>query len=100
MRDRALSNESCIVAQFRRHAELTDHEVELLTSLEKDIREFPAGSVLSEAGMEAGSFFSLHSGWACATRLLSDGQRQVLDIFLAGQVMGLRDIGFSHTQTE
>lgn len=96
----AVSNESCIVAQFRRHAELDEHEVELLMALEKDIRDFPAGTVLSEAGQEAGFFYSLHSGWACATRLLADGQRQVLDIFLAGQIMGLRDIGFSHTQTE
>ncbi|NBB93711.1 MAG: helix-turn-helix domain-containing protein [Gammaproteobacteria bacterium] len=95
-----VAENSCIVAQFRRHAELTDEEVALLKALEKDVRDFPAGTVLSEAGIEAGSFFSLHSGWACATRLLSDGQRQVLDIFLAGQVMGLRDIGFSQTQTE
>lgn len=95
-----VSSESCIVAQFRRHANLTAHEVGLLTALEKDVRDFPAGSVLSEAGDEAGRFFSLHSGWACATRLLADGQRQVLDIFLAGQIMGMRDIGFSRTQTE
>jgi CRP-like cAMP-binding protein len=99
-RIRAVSSESCIVAQFQRHSELDDHEVSLLIALEEDIREFPAGTVLSEAGERAGCFFSLHSGWACATRLLSDGQRQVLDIFLAGQIMGLRNIGFSHTQTE
>jgi hypothetical protein len=100
IRDRALSSESCIVAQFRRHSELDDLEVSLSIALEKDVQEFSAGTVLSKAGEKAGRFFSLHSDWACATRLLSDGQRQVLDIFLAGQIMGMRDIGFSHTQTE
>lgn len=95
-----MTEESCIVAQFRRHAELDEHEVKLLLALEEEIRDFPAGTVLSEAGRDAGCFFSLHSGWACATRLLADGQRQVLDIFLPGQIMGMRDIGFSRTQTE
>lgn len=95
-----MTEESCIVAQFRRHAELDEHEVELLLALEEEIRDFPAGTALSEAGCDAGCFFSLQSGWACATRLLADGQRQVLDIFLPGQIMGLRDIGFSRTQTE
>lgn len=95
-----MSEGSCIVAQFQRHAELDDHEVELLLALEDDVQAFPAGTILSEAGRKAGCFFSLHSGWACATRLLADGQRQVLDIFLAGQIMGMRDIGFSQTQTE
>ena len=95
-----MSEGSCIVAQFPRHAELDDHEIELLLALEDDVQDFPAGTVLSKAGRKAGCFFSLHSGWACATRLLADGQRQVLDIFLAGQIMGMRDIGFSKTQTE
>ncbi len=95
-----MSEGSCIVAQFRRHAELEDHEVDLLLALEDDVQDFSAGTILSEAGREAGCFFSLHSGWACATRVLADGQRQVLDIFLAGQIMGMRDIGFTKTQTE
>jgi CRP-like cAMP-binding protein len=96
----ALAQESCIVAQFSHHADLDPDEIALLTALERNVQDFPAGRVLSQAGSEAGHFFSLQSGWACATRILPDGQRQVLDIFLPGQIMGLRDIGFSRTQTE
>jgi len=95
-----LTQESCIVNQFSHHAELDPDEIKLLTGLERDVRAYPAGHILSEAGSLSGHFFSLHSGWAYATRILSDGQRQVLDIFLPGQIMGLRDIGFSRTQTE
>jgi len=95
-----LAEKSCIVAQFRRHADLNDSEIRLLRALEDDAQAFPAGSVLSEAGREANHFFILQAGWACATRLLANGQRQVLDIFLPGGIMGLRDIGFSHTQAE
>lgn len=95
-----MTQESCIVSQFSRHAELDPDEISLLTAMERDVRSYSAGDVLSEAGSDAGHFFSLQSGWACATRILADGQRQVLDIFLPGQIMGLRDIGFSRTQTE
>lgn len=95
-----MAETSCIVAQFRRHADLTEQEVGLLRALEEDAQEFPAGTVLSEAGRDASHFFILQEGWACATRLLNNGQRQVLDIFLPGEIMGLRDIGFSQTQTE
>lgn len=96
----ALAEQSCIVAQFRRHADLDEHEVELLRALEDDVQDLPAGAVLSEAGRRASHLFILQEGWACATRSLSNGHRQVLDIFLAGEIMGLRDVGFSRTQTE
>lgn len=95
-----MAETSCIVAQFRQYADLDEHETRLLRTLEEDVQEFRAGTVLSEAGRDASHFFILQEGWACATRLLSNGQRQVLDIFLPGGVMGLRDIGFSQTQTE
>lgn len=95
-----MTETSCIVAQFRHHADLDEDEIGLLRALEEDVREYPAGTVLSEAGRDASHFFILQEGWACATRLLSDGQRQVLDIFLPGEIMGLRDIGFARTQTE
>lgn len=99
-RGTVVTEASCIVAQFKRHADLDAAEVDLLLNLERDVRQYPAGHILSQAGSDSGHFFSLQSGWACATRILPDGKRQVLDIFLAGQIMGLRDIGFSQTQTE
>lgn len=95
-----MSDESCIVAQFSRLRELSDQEADLLQSLERDVNHYPAGEQLCAAGSEAHCFFSLKSGWACATRVMADGQRQVLDIFLAGQIMGLREIGFDRAQSE
>lgn len=95
-----MTDESCIVAQFSRLRELSDQETELLQSLERDVRDYPAGEVLTVPGSEAHCFFSLNKGWACATRVMADGQRQVLDIFLAGQIMGLREIGFDRAQSE
>lgn len=93
-------DKSCIVAQFRQFAALDDVECDLLLTLEQDARDFPADTVLLRDGATAKHFFTLRSGWACAIRELADGKRQVLDIFLPGQIMGLRDIGFSRNLTE
>ncbi len=93
-------NTSCIIAQFEQFADLNSAERELLRALEKDAREYPANSVIVRDGECAKHFFTLMKGWACAVRELADGQRQVLDIFLPGQIMGLRDIGFDRNLTE
>lgn len=93
------SNGSCLIAQFDRIIELTEEEKDLLLSLEKDVQEYPAETILVSQGERAGSFFSLRSGWACASQLQQDGSRQVVDIFIGGQVMGLREVGRVEAQT-
>jgi CRP-like cAMP-binding protein len=91
---------SCIVDQFQRLADLDDQERALLAALEGELETFEADQLLLEAGQPASEFYALHSGWACAVRFLPDGQRQVLDIFLPGQLMGLHEIGLAHAQSE
>lgn len=88
---------SCIVQQFNRYAELTEQEAALLDSLEREPREYQAGETLYDEGADAACFFTLRSGWAYASRTLADGERQVLDIFLPGQIMGLREVGFNRS---
>jgi CRP-like cAMP-binding protein len=95
-----MPKESCIVDHFQQVERLNEQEIELLIALEKDLQDFPADAILSNDGQESGQLFTLQSGWAYAGRHLSDGRRQVLDIFLPGQIMGLRDIGFLRTRTD
>lgn len=91
---------SCIVHQFQRFAEITGAEQQLLTHLEQDPRSYDADQVMTAVGDDADKFFTLRSGWACSIRTLADGQRQILDIFLPGQVLGLREISFSRNLSE
>jgi CRP-like cAMP-binding protein len=91
---------SCIVDQFQRLATLDEDECALLAALEGEIQAFEPDQVLQAAGHEASHFFSLQSGWACAIRLLPDGQRQVLDIFLPNQIMGLHELGLPTAQSD
>lgn len=91
---------SCIVHQFQRFSELTGAEQQLLSHLEQDPRSYDADQEMAAAGSDADKFFTLRSGWACSIRTLADGQRQILDIFLPGQILGLREISFSRNLSE
>lgn len=90
----------CISRQFQLDTELTETEKHLLNQLEQPARCYPAGTQLTDASNQAGRFFTLISGWACAVRTLPDGQRQILDIFLPGQIIGLREITFEDNLSE
>ncbi len=91
---------SCIVHQFERFAELTQHERQLLARLEQDPRPYDTDKEMMAAGCDSNKFFTLRSGWACAIRTLADGQRQILDIFLPGQIIGLREISLNRNLSE
>lgn len=81
-------------------AGLSSNERELLAVIEKDPREYPRDHVLAPAGADADRLFMLKEGWACGMRTLADGQRQLLDVFLPGQIMGLREMSFSNNLSE
>lgn len=91
--------DSCIIPHFKAYAELAPFEAELLKTLELNPRAYSAGAVVRARGEHATCFFTLSSGWAYACRDLADGDRQVLDIFLPGQIMGLREVGHGCSQS-
>lgn len=97
---KASGNGSLLIPQFETISTLSDREEALLKALERDVRHYPVNSTLTAEGEFSDRLFMLKSGWACATRILADGQRQVLDIFLPGQIMGLREMGVRHSLTE
>jgi CRP-like cAMP-binding protein len=97
---KASDNRSLLIPQFETISSLSDREVALLKALEQDVRDYPMNATLTAEGEFSDRLFMLKSGWACATRILADGQRQVLDIFLPGQILGLREMGMRHSLTE
>ena len=96
----SVTDQGFIIHQFARFAELTDLEQQLLSQLEQDPRTYDADQELAVAGSDSDKFFTLQSGWAYSIRTLADGQRQILDIFLPGQILGLREISFSRNLSE
>jgi len=83
---------SCLVQSFREHAELSAGEVKLLKNLEEAAVDKPKGTVLIEQGREAEKLFVMGSGWSYNDVCNLDGGRQILDINLPGDIVGMRDI--------
>lgn len=88
-----MAETSCIVPHFNRFSDLAASDVELLRQLELDARDYPAGATLCAAGSPATHFFTLMQGWAGIIRHFPDGRRQVLDLYLPGQIMRMREFG-------
>ncbi|RUR41359.1 Crp/Fnr family transcriptional regulator [Vreelandella populi] len=88
-------DQSCIIHHFSHYCSLTKEEKALLVSLEENPTDIKAGSLLWEVGDPAKEFCTLHSGWAYSYRHLESGDRQILEIYLPGDIIGLREFAFS-----
>lgn len=88
-------NKSCIIRHFSHYCSLTEEEKQLLDSLEQSPTDIKAGALLWEAGASADEFCTIKSGWAYSFRHLENGDRQILEVFLPGDIIGLREFAFS-----
>ncbi|MDQ7730873.1 Crp/Fnr family transcriptional regulator [Halomonas sp. SpR8] len=86
---------SCIIKHFSHYCSLTDEEKKLLISLEDSPSDVKSGSLLWEMGDPANEFCTLKSGWAYSYRHQENGDRQILEVFLPGDIVGLREFAFS-----
>lgn len=88
--------ESCIAKHFQHYASLGPHEIKFLESLEQRPVFHLRNSTVWHEGSEANNFYILRKGWACSSRVLNNGSRQVLDVFVPGDVIGLREYAYKH----
>lgn len=86
--------ESCIANHFRHYASLGPQELKFLESLEQRPVSHPRNSMIWHEGSEASHFYILRRGWAYSSRILNNGSRQVLDLFLPGDIVGLREYAY------
>lgn len=85
---------SCIVRHFQHYAAISAAEKALLDSLEKTPKAYSKNSYLWTQGDTTEEFYSIKKGWAYSFRDMEDGARQVLDIYVPGDIIGLRDFAF------
>ena len=86
--------DSCIVKHFKSYANLDHEDQRLLRSLEEGPRKWPKNSILWQQGDTSDSFCTIRKGWACSFRDMADGTRQVLDVYVPGDIIGLREFSF------
>lgn len=88
------SDHSCIIRHFQSYGDLGPEDRKLLLSLEEGPREWSKNTILWRLGDPSEHFYTLSKGWACSFRELEDGSRQVLDVYVPGDIVGLREFAF------
>lgn len=86
------ATESALARKLSRFLPLDPGERVALAALEAQHRAVAAGAELiqeREAGQRA---FILQQGWACCYKLLPDGGRQIIDVRVPGDFIGLRSV--------
>jgi CRP-like cAMP-binding protein len=73
---------------------LAADDLETLARFHRRRRTFLAGHEMIHEGQRNTSAFILAEGWACSFKLLSDGERQIVDFQVPGDFLGLRSILF------
>jgi CRP-like cAMP-binding protein len=73
---------------------LTDADLSLLDTLQKRRRSFPAGSDLVHEGRSSNSAYILMQGWAVSYKILPEGTRQIIDLHIPGDFLGLHGVLF------
>lgn len=90
-----------MVKRFSAHCALKDADIALLQRLlASESRNVRAGEVLWRAGEPSDSLLILQTGWACTARYLQDGSRQVQEVFLPGDILGLYELAFGDRRND
>jgi len=67
-------------------------ELQIMQRLLKPHTVFPAGREITHEGQQDHAAYILHDGWACSYKRLHDGGRQVINIQIPGDFLGLRSL--------
>jgi len=84
--------ESKLIQKLSAFMTLSEAELSVLERLSKNRRTFVVGRDLIHQGQSDQKAYILNSGWACAYKILQDGQRQIVDFQMPGDFMGFRNI--------
>jgi CRP-like cAMP-binding protein len=78
-----------LIEKLRRYVDLDDEEVGALTRLLMRTRRIPRGRDIVVQGQSYRSLYVLIGGLALRYKVFSDGRRQVLNLIVPGDLIGL-----------
>ncbi|MCC5995668.1 MAG: Crp/Fnr family transcriptional regulator [Oceanicaulis sp.] len=73
---------------------LSQDDLATLARFDQRRRTILAGRQMIHEGQRNASAFILSEGWACAYKILRDGERQIVDFQVPGDFLGLRSVLF------
>jgi len=73
---------------------ISELELAFINEMKRDHLTLPAGADIIAAGLEQAELYTLYAGWAFRFKMLPDGRRQILNILLPGDLIGLQGAMF------
>jgi len=86
--------QSALTKKLSAFVSLMDADLDTLVRFHQRRRTFLPGHELVHEGETRQSAFVLAEGWACSFKMLPSGERQIVDIQVPGDFLGLRSILF------
>ncbi len=90
-----ITNDSAIIRKLRAFGDLTSGDMTVLLDLHRRRRRFASGREMVRQGQRNRTVYILAEGWALSHILLSDGARQIVDVRIPGDFLGLGSMLFS-----
>ena len=88
---------SCFECALRRSGAfkpISDMELAFINEMKRDHLVCPPGAEIIAAGQDQAELYTLYAGWALRCKTLPDGRRQILNIILPGDLIGLQGAMF------
>lgn len=76
---------------FSRHSPLPITNRETLAGMQQTPRRFRKGSVIKGMGLNTEYLLAIQDGWACSYRVTENGNQQIVDLYLPGDIVGLQE---------
>jgi CRP-like cAMP-binding protein len=73
---------------------VSDMELAFINEMKRDHLKLDAGTEFIAAGRDQAELYTLYAGWAFRHKTLPDGRRQILNIHLPGDLIGLQGAMF------
>lgn len=87
--------DTVVMRGLDRQGVLSSEDKALLLDLELNPRRMSADEVLWQEGADVDLFCVVKEGWALSYRYRENGSRLILKVYLPGDIIGMRDFGFS-----
>lgn len=87
-----ISSTDFVVEKLKSFIDLTDNEISVFSSLPHRLITLAAGREIVHEGQRAHNAFILVDGWVASYKLLPDGTRQIIDVQIPGDFLGLRSL--------
>lgn len=88
----SITTDSPLTRKLAAFVALSEAELTVLERLHQRRRTFAAGRDMVHQGQSGQAAFILSSGWVCSYKLQPDGTRQIVDVQVPGDFLGLRSV--------